>query len=191
MTPTDRFDQHIRRERAGLLAFVRSRLDDPDLAEDVLQDSLLRAVRAAPDLRDGEKMTSWLWQVVRNAVTDTYRRRATAARLGDAYAAEVRAEADAMTPDEEARACACIAALVPALTPSYAAVVEADLGGADEGALADRLGITKNNLKVRRHRAHRQLRERVEQTCRACAAHGCVDCTCRLSTPEPSAPPNP
>ena len=80
MTTTDRFDDHIRRERAGLLAFVRSRLADPDLAEDVLQDSLLRAVRAAPDLRDDEKMTSWLYQVVRNAITDTYRRRATAAR---------------------------------------------------------------------------------------------------------------
>ena len=188
-SPSRRLEDHILRERAGLLAFVRSKLDDSDLAEDVLQDSLLRAVRAAPDLRDDEKMTSWLYQVVRNAVTDTYRRRATAARHHDAYEADVRAGAAEMTPEDEARACACLLTLVPALKPEYAAVVEADLSGGDEGALADRLGITKNNLKVRRHRAHRQLRERVEQTCRSCAAHGCVDCTCRQA-PEPT-PPNP
>ena len=42
---------------------------------------------------------------------------------------------------------------------------------------------------VRRHRAHRQLRERIEQTCRSCAAHGCVDCTCRQ--PDLSTPPTP
>ena len=187
MTTTDRLADHVRRERAGLLAFVRSRLADPDLAEDILQDSLLRAARAAPDLRDDEKMTSWLYQVVRNAITDTYRRRATAARHRDAYEAELRAEA--MTPDDEARACACLLTLVPALKPEYAEVVEADLAGTDAADLADRLGITKNNLKVRRHRAHRQLRERVEQTCRSCAAHGCVDCSCRQpAQPTPADP---
>lgn len=189
MTTTTRFDTHVRRERAGLLAFVRSRLDDPDLAEDVLQDSLLRAARAAPDLRDDERMTSWLYQIVRNAVTDTYRRRATAARFRDAYEAEAHADAAERTPDDEARACACLLALIPALTPSYAAVVQADLAGADASALAERLGITRNTLNVRRHRAHRQLRERIEQTCRSCAAHGCVDCTCRQ--PDLSTPPTP
>lgn len=185
----DRLEDHLLREREALLAFVRARLDDPALAEDVLHDALLRAVRAAPDLRDDEKMTSWLYQVVRNAVTDTYRRRATAARHRDAYEAEVRADADVITPDDVARACACLLTLVPALKPEYAEVVEADLAGADADALADRLGITKNNLKVRRHRAHRQLRDRIDQTCRSCAAHGCVDCTCRQpSTTHPNSP---
>lgn len=179
MTPTDRLDQHVRRERDALLAFLRSRLDDPALAEDVLQDSLLRAAAAAPTLRDDEKMTSWLYQIVRNAVTDTYRRRAAAARFRDAYAADAPTDIAELTPDDEARACACLLELVPALTPTYAEVVAADLAGVDSGALADRLGITQGNLKVRRHRAHRQLRERIEQTCRSCAAHGCVDCTCQ------------
>ena len=69
--------------------------------------------------------------------------------------------------------------VVPTLKPEYAAVVEADLAGRPTEALAEALGITPNNLKVRRHRAHRALRERLEQTCRVCATHGCLDCTCR------------
>jgi RNA polymerase sigma-70 factor (ECF subfamily) len=36
----------------------------------------------------------------------------------------------------------------------------------------------RNNLKVRLHRGRKQLRERIEQTCRACATHGCLDCIC-------------
>lgn len=181
-TTLDRLEDHLLRERGRLLAFVRARIDDPALAEDVLQDSLLRAVAAAPDLRDDDRMAAWLYQVVRNAITDTYRRRAAAARAGEAYAADAAATTDAMTPEDEARACACLLALVPTLKPEYAAVVEADLDGTPAEALADRLGITRTNLKVRRHRAHRQLRQRLEQTCRACAVHGCVDCSCGASS---------
>ncbi len=182
----DRLDDHLLREREALLAFVRARLDDPALAEDVLHDALLRAVAAAPDLRDDERMTSWLYQIVRNAITDTYRRRAAASRRADAYVAEMadgNQGHDPMTAEDEARACACLAALVPALTPGYAAVVTADLAGVDAATLAEQLGVSRGALKVRRHRAHRQLRERLEQTCRTCAAHGCIDCTCLPSRP--------
>ncbi len=38
--------------RDQFLGYIRKRIDDPELAEDILQDSLLRAIRAAPDLRD-------------------------------------------------------------------------------------------------------------------------------------------
>jgi len=44
--------------------------------------------------------------------------------------------------------------------------------------VAKELGITPNNLKVRRHRARQQLRERLEEVCRTCAKHGCLDCSC-------------
>ena len=171
-------EQHLLRERGRLLAFIRSRIDDPELAEDVLQESLLKALRAAPDLHDEERVTSWLYQIVRNALTDTYRRRATARDARERYAVE-QEDAGVVTPEDEAALCACVRDVVPTLKPEYAAVVEADLTGRTTEELTAELGITPNNLKVRRHRAHRQLRERLEQTCRLCATHGCLDCTCR------------
>ncbi len=171
------------KEREHLLAFIRSKVADPELAEDILQESLLRALRAAPELRDEEKLVSWLFQIVRNAITDTYRRRATATDVRARYTAEQQAAGDdVMTPEDEARLCACVLNVVPTLKPEYAAVVEADLAGRDTATLTEELGITANNLKVRRHRAHRQLRERLEQTCRTCATHGCLDCTCSSPT---------
>jgi RNA polymerase sigma-70 factor (ECF subfamily) len=173
----------LRDEREHLLAFIRGKISDPEVAEDLLQESLLRAVRAAPDLRDEERLTSWLYQIVRNAITDAYRRRATATDARAQYVAEREAAgADVLSPEDEATLCACILDVVPTLKPEYAAVVEAELAGRSTEALTQELGITPNNLKVRRHRAHRQLRERLEQTCRICATHGCLDCSCRNSS---------
>jgi RNA polymerase sigma-70 factor, ECF subfamily len=176
-------EQQILRERERLLAFIRSKVADPEVAEDVLQESLLRALRAAPELQDEERLTPWLYRIVRNAITDTYRRRATAHDARARYAAEMEATgAQVLTPEDEGQLCACVLDVVPTLKPEYAAVVEADLAGRDATALADELGITRNNLKVRRHRAHQQLRERLEQTCRACSTHGCLDCSCRRAS---------
>lgn len=31
---------------------------------------------------------------------------------------------------------------------------------------------------LRLHRARKQLRERLEATCRVCSKHGCLDCSC-------------
>ena len=83
------------------------------------------------------------------------------------------------TEEEEREACQCLQGLVSTLKPEYALVIkELDLAGTAPSVLAHRLGITTNNLKVRRHRARAQLRKRLEETCRVCARHGCLDCTC-------------
>jgi hypothetical protein len=51
-------------------------------------------------------------------------------------------------------------------------------GGESPEVVSTELPITRNNLTVRLHRARQQLRERLEASCRMCATHGCLDCTC-------------
>ena len=169
--------------RERFLAYVRSKIADPELAEDVLQESLLKALRAAPELREEEKLVPWFYRVLGNAITDAYRRRAVERersapleleRLGDAE------PADAPSDQDVAALCACFRALVPSLKSEYAELIEAvELGSEAPDAAAARLGITPNNLKVRRHRARQALRQRLEETCRVCAEHHCLDCTCQ------------
>lgn len=68
---------------------------------------------------------------------------------------------------------------MPTLKPEYAALIEElELTDSDPARVAERLGITLNNLKVRRHRARQALRKRLEETCRTCAEHRCLNCTC-------------
>jgi DNA-directed RNA polymerase specialized sigma24 family protein len=69
--------------------------------------------------------------------------------------------------------------LFSTMTPQYAEVIrQLDLYEESPNIVAARLGISKNNLNVRLHRARQQLKQRLEENCRACAKHGCLDCDC-------------
>lgn len=166
--------------RSRLLAFIESKVGDAGLAEDILQDSLLKGLRASPDLDDSDSLVQWLYRIIRNSITDEYRRKGARERKLEAFAATT--DAVTVPPEDEATLCGCLVDLLPTLKPEYAEVLNAmDLGDAGTEEMTTRLGITSNNLKVRRFRARRQLRERLERTCRTCATHGCLDCTCRTS----------
>jgi DNA-directed RNA polymerase specialized sigma24 family protein len=81
---------------------------------------------------------------------------------------------------DERNLCACFEALIPTLKSDYGELISGmELRGDSTAATAQRLGITLNNLKVRRHRARQALRGRLIDTCRMCAEHGCLDCTCQ------------
>ncbi len=165
--------------RTRLLAFVRGRVGDVDLAEDILQEALLRALRNAPAIKDEERLLAWFYRVLRNAIIDSYRRKGTDERRTIQNARLLEADGE-YNADAEPELCECFRELLPALKPEYREMIEAlELGGEAPEAAAARLGIEPGNLKVRRHRARRQLRERLEETCRLCARHGCLDCTCK------------
>lgn len=165
--------------REQLLAYIRRRVADSALAEDVLQDSLLKALRAAPDLRDEEKLVPWFYRVLNNAITDVYRRKHVEAKYVEKNA-DIPEHIAEPEPEDHAALCTCFRELIPALKPEYAELIEKmELSNGDPAQVAAQLGINRNNLKVRRHRARQALRERLEETCRVCAKHGCLDCTCQ------------
>ena len=181
----DRFDPALLPPRERLLGYLRRRVESDAVAEDLLGDALLRALRAAPALRDADRLVPWFYRILDHAVTDHYRRRGVRRAAADGLAADAAESED--LPEAEGAVCACFRDLLPTLPPAYGSLIEAlDLGGEAPADAAERLGITRTNLKVRHHRARRALRDRLETVCRACARHGCLDCTCR---PAPAAEP--
>jgi RNA polymerase sigma factor (sigma-70 family) len=157
--------------------FVRARVGDSHLASDVVQDSLLKAIKSADQLRDDESVTAWFYRILRHSIIDVYRRRAT----NQAVLERLERELDSLPDTEEERvACGCVETLIPTLNPDYAELIRRlDLAGETPEQVGGALNLTANNLRVRHHRARQQLRERLEQTCRMCAKHGCLDCTCQ------------
>jgi len=150
-------------------------MSDSALAEDILQDCLLKAVRSAPEIRDEQRLVPWFYRILQNAMTDAYRRRAAELNRRSNYAIEAE---DSFQPEDETTICQCINELIPTLKPEYAEVTKLiDLDGKSNEEVAKRLGISRNNLKVRTHRARQALRKRLEETCRVCAVHHCLDCT--------------
>lgn len=171
-----KIEDHLLNELETFTAFARSRVGDPHLAADLVQESLLKAVKSADQLRDDESVTAWFYRILRRTIIDLYRRRAAAQRAVERLEGELNLPPDA---EEERAACACVNALIPTLHPDYAELIRRlDLEGRAPEEVAAAAGLTANNLRVRHHRARRQLRERLEQTCRLCAKHGCLDCTC-------------
>jgi len=170
-------EEQLLQQLDAFTGFVRSRVGDPHLAADVVQDSLLKAVKSADQIRDDESLTAWFYRILRRTIIDSYRRRAASQSALDRLERELAAPPDAA---EERAVCACMESLIPTLKPEYADVIQRlDLKGESADAVATALDLNANNLRVRHHRARQQLRERLEQTCRMCAKHGCLDCICR------------
>lgn len=146
------------------LRFARKRLRDPELAADVVQESMLKALRAESQIQDGEKTKAWFYRILRRTIIDSYRRRDVRDRALENLQRELQVRSN---EEDEQIVCACIARLLPTMTPQYADVIrQVDLNERSPDAVAASLGISRKNLNVRIHRARRQLRQRLEENCR-------------------------
>ncbi len=173
-TTMSEFDLALKAYLDEMLSFARSRIRDPQLAADAVQDSLLKALSKKDSLRDEQNLRAWLYQILRNTITDLY-------RGNKRHITDPLDDPDSLAGQEELEriACGCIEKLLPTLNADYAYIIrELELRQQPVKEISARLEITTNNLKVKRHRARQQLKQRLEQTCRLCAAHGCLDCDC-------------
>jgi RNA polymerase sigma-70 factor (ECF subfamily) len=81
---------------------------------------------------------------------------------------------------EHSELCKCLKGLLPLIRNEYAELLQmVDLDGIPMKEAAAALTITVNNATVRLHRARKALLTQVQNSCRTCASHGCLDCTCK------------
>src|SRR5688572_19965569 len=160
----------------AFVAFARKRVGDPELAADLVQDSMLKALKSTHTPRDGEGAVTWFYRILRHSIIDLYRRRDVRNRTLEKLQAELPEQPDAAA---ERVLCQCVKRLLPNLTEQYRELLQrVDLDGASPKEAASALGLTLNNLNVRLHRARQQLRGKLEATCHVCSKHGCLDCSC-------------
>jgi RNA polymerase sigma-70 factor (ECF subfamily) len=166
-------------ERDHFLRFLRNRLGTSDLAEDVLHGAYIKALQSADGIREDENTVAWFWRVLRNSVIDTYRQRGAEVRALDQMQRWGEAD-EPLEPELRDAVCRCLGGVLETLKPEYASLVrQIDLEGLEVPEAAFAAGITPNNAAVRLHRARAALRQRLQQTCGACAEHGCLDCGCK------------
>jgi RNA polymerase sigma-70 factor (ECF subfamily) len=151
-----------------LRAFVRRRIADPDRADDLVGEVLLRIHQNLHTLDDRERLLNWVFRVARNAVIDEYRR---AARSREQLVPAVADEPPAEQPlgsetgvlDELA---ACLRPLLCGLPPEQRRAVELiDLEGASQAEAAQREGLSVSGMKSRVQRGRRRLAELLGQCC--------------------------
>lgn len=162
----------------NFLAFLERRTGNREIAEELLQTAFVRTAESRAELRDGEGAIAWFYRLLRNALVDYYRKRAAEDRALDRHARDL--PPDRVEPELRSTICSCVHDLLPTLKPEYAEVVrKVDLEEIPLGAVAEEIGVSRNNAAVRLHRGRQALRRRLEESCATCAAHGCLDCSCK------------
>lgn len=93
--------EHLFRRQAGRMVAHLTRLLGPanlDLAEETVQEAMLRALQSWPYQGVPENPAAWLFRVARNAAIDAIRRRRHTSGQEEEAVAEISREADSM-PD--------------------------------------------------------------------------------------------
>jgi RNA polymerase sigma-70 factor (ECF subfamily) len=143
-------EQIFRAHQKEIFVYFLRTLGDRDRAEDLAQETFVRACGSALRFRGDSSVRTWVFSIARRVLVDHYRRRAP----------EVLTE-----PPEQPRSADPAERLdverALALLPVAAreAIVLCDVVGLSPGEAATAIGLNANAFRVRLHRARQQFRE--------------------------------
>ena len=160
-----------------LRGFIARRVESDADADDILQDVFLRIHRHAGAVEQSERLSSWLFQITRNAITDYYRAPERRRELlsGAPHDLERYGEHDtgrgADTDGDPLAAqrelAACLRPMVTQLPPLYRdAVALVDLDGLPQRVAAARAGLSVSGMKSRVQRGRLALKDLLQDCCR-------------------------
>ncbi len=156
--------RQLHEQHAGALWAYCLRLtgNDRARAEDVVQETLLRAWRNASVLDESQgSVRSWLFTVARNIVIDDWRTRRSQSELSVAEVPDVGESGDRT---DQMLLSWVVADAVTALSPQHRAVLmECYYRGRSVAEAARRLGVPEGTVKSRTHYALRALRMALEE----------------------------
>ncbi len=163
--------------RPRVLRFL-ARMAGEAEAEDLAQEVFEKVSRSLENFRGDSELSTWVYRIATNTALDRLRRRGAPAGSVDPSAAEV-ADAETgrniwtgETPQTlENRVIrgemnACIREIINGLPENYRTVIIlGDLEGFQDREIAEILGLSLRNAKIRLHRARVQLRKALEKAC--------------------------
>jgi RNA polymerase sigma-70 factor (ECF subfamily) len=152
----------------ALLRYLRRYTGDAALADDLLQETLIRMARGLSEFEGRSSLKTWAFTIATRVAADYFRdpmHRATIVDLDEAESVQdaARLVVDQIVIDEMN---ACIRQVIDSLPDDYrAALVLHDLENLPTQTIADICGITVANVKIRIHRARSRLKEALKRQC--------------------------
>jgi len=141
----------------SLKRFIMRHTKDSELAADITQEVFLKVYSNMNQLREPEKLKSWIYQVAKNSITDHYRKLSTR---------KVPIELDLEREGSALNACAeqCLQELLFTLPEKYRVALElAEMKGSSQIELSKKLNISYSGAKSRVQRARQMLRDLVDE----------------------------
>jgi RNA polymerase sigma-70 factor, ECF subfamily len=163
---TEIYDQYYQRVRRFILHTVRNDW----VADDLVQETFIRINQNLDKVRDAAKLQAWIFRIAHNICQDYFRQqKGKTATLGLEEISREPELAEAPTSQkelEQGQMRTCVFGLVNLLPESLRSVIIlSDISEFSQREIAEILGITVENVKIRLHRARKQLKALLEEHC--------------------------
>jgi RNA polymerase sigma-70 factor (ECF subfamily) len=157
------FDLKVAQISRRLLVYFRNRVGNLAIAEDLQQETLLKAYRGQAALRDERRFEPWLFRIAHGTIVDYYRRQYSQNKL----ACDLPAETGPDTNDVTTVMACAVRCYLETLPKAYREAVQlADYEGLPHAEVARRLGLTLAAAKSRVRRGKLLVKSLVEAECR-------------------------
>lgn len=161
--------------------YIAGMIRDPAEAEDLTQETFLRAHCRQDALRDPNAVRGWLYRIATNVCLDRPRQRARqATECADdlpARRAAVLEGPSAQEHAERAETSACVQRCLDYLPDSYRGVILMyEAHGLTVPEIAELLGVSVGTIKIRLHRARQRLQKVMEIGCMVSEGRGVPCC---------------
>jgi RNA polymerase sigma factor (sigma-70 family) len=148
------------RYHLSLFEFLSRMTGHRDVAEDLVQEVFLRVLKYRATYRDDARFETWVFRIARNARADYYAKRSTVEPLSDeAMESPDEAPGPEGQLEQEHDSARLRSALLSLREDRRELIVLARYQGMKHEAIAELLGVDSGTVKVRIHRALKELRE--------------------------------
>lgn len=154
------FERELLALQPNLLNFAYTLTLNRDDAEDLCQDTTLKALDNEDKFTDGTNFKAWIFTVMRNVFINNYRRAARAAVVVDTsedlYQINVPVEGAESNPDDSF-SIKEISRVVNGFSDDYRIPITMHLAGYHYGEIARRIGVPVGTIKSRIFYARKKL----------------------------------
>jgi len=174
------------RYRASIHRYISRLVGDASIADDLTQETFLRVHQHLGKLKDAGAVEAWLYRIATNVCYDRFRKpehRQPPSPLvnPDEDVDDGMAEEDALRPDqllEQREMSDCVLRFLVELPAAHREVLLLhDLQGYTDPEIAQMLGLSLQNVKIRLHRARVRLRAALAEGCQfSCDDRGVFIC---------------
>lgn len=151
-----------------LRRYLQRYCGSPTLADDLLQETLIRVVRGLPSFEGRATLKTWAFSIATRVASDHFRKPANRVQIVEfdecAEVPDAASGFDQQLITGEMNA--CIRQVIDSLPEDHrAALVLHDLEGLTAGQVAEVCGCSVPTAKIRIHRARLRLKEALQQEC--------------------------
>jgi RNA polymerase sigma-70 factor (ECF subfamily) len=148
--------------RAPLRGFIRRRVKDDHVADDLLQEAFLKIHNGIGSLKDDQRLTAWLYRIARNTITDHFRKHP----FEELNTSNVEDRTKEVDVDSSKKLATCLNQMVTELPRKYRQAIElAELQGTTQRQMAGQLGLSVSGAKSRVQRGREQLKQMLVACC--------------------------